>query len=278
MALELIKLLRVKQWYKNLIIYISLVFSFNLFNLELFILTTPGFISLCLISSSYYIINDIIDIDKDKNHPEKKNRPLASGKISPLVALIISLVLFNLSILIAYKLSNTFLLSVLALYILSQAYTFIIKKIPFLDVITISTNFVIRAVSGTFIINEPVSGWVILCTFFLSMFLVSTKRSMELDYKKYRPNYSQSDKETFNILSTLSITSVFIFFSIYSILTNKPLLLLSLPVALYIISNFFRKTKTEPEKIRNPEKFILSKENIISLAIWLLIIIIAFYL
>ena len=110
------------------------------------------------------------------------------------------------------------------------------------------------------------------------MFLVSTKRSMELDYKKYRPNYQQSDKETFNVISTLSITSVFIFFSIYSILTNKPLLLLSLPIALYIISNFFRKVKTEPEKIRNPEKFILSRENLISLIIWFLVITITFYI
>jgi len=278
MVLEIIKLLRVKQWYKNIIIYISILFSFNLFNGNLLFSTTLGFISLCLISSSYYIINDIIDLEKDKNHPEKKNRPLASGKIKPPTALIISFLLFNISLIIAYSLSIRFLISILLLYLLSQAYTFFIKKIAFLDIITISTNFVIRAISGTFIINEPVSWWVILCTFFLSIFLVSAKRSLELNYKKYREGYLDSDTEVLNLLSTLSITSVFIFFSIYSILTNKPLLLISLPIALYIISNFLRKSKTEPEKIRNPEKFILSKENLIALIIWFIVIITTFYL
>jgi 4-hydroxybenzoate polyprenyltransferase len=231
-------------------------------------------------SSSYYIINDLADIKKDQNHPEKKNRPLASGKISKLSALVISMILFNISLTIAYFLSVYFTISLLSLFILSQAYTFFLKKIAFLDIISISINFVIRAISGTFIINEPVSPWVILSTFFLSAFLVSTKRSLEVssDYKDYRSNFNQSDKKVLEYLSIIAITSVFIFFSIYSILVNKSLLLLSLPIALYIILNFLSTISSSPEKIRNPERFIFSPENLIALFLCLIVIVITFYI
>ena len=164
-----LKLLRVEQWYKNLVIFIPLIFSFNLFNLNLFILSFFGFISLCFISSSYYIINDIKDIEKDKYHPEKKNRPLASGKINKPFALLISVILFVDAILIAYSLSLYFLGAVLVLFMFSQAYNFGLRNIIFLDIILISTNFVIRAISGIFIIDTPVSYWVILTTFLISM-------------------------------------------------------------------------------------------------------------
>ncbi|MBU0894631.1 MAG: UbiA prenyltransferase family protein [Nanoarchaeota archaeon] len=275
-----LRLLRVEQWYKNLIIFISLIFSLNLFNKEFFFLTILGFISLCFISSSYYIINDLLDIKKDQNHPEKNTRPIASGKIKKNPAIITSVVLFVLSLLIASFLGGLFLYSILLLFILSQIYNLDIRNIPYLDIIFISLNFVIRAVSGTFIIKSPVSIWVILITFFLSIFLVSSKRSLEImmkGIKKYRPNFTSSDKKILEILSIISIACVFVFFSIYSVLNFKPTLLLSVPIALYIVIMFFQNLYNSPEKIRNPEKFIFDKKIILALLFWLIIIIFSFY-
>lgn len=278
---DLLKLLRVKQWYKNSVIFISIIFSFNLFNKNLILLSFFGFISLCFISSSFYIINDIVDRKKDRHHPEKKDRPIASKKIGIPLALVSSFVLFGASLLIAYNLSVFFLYSILALFILSLIYSCCVRKILFLDIIFISINFVIRAVSGTFIIDYPVSFWVILSTFFISVFLVSGKRIAELDLAQigeYRSVYDKSSRKALEYLMILSLTNVFVFFSIYSILTERPALLISLPLALYIAISFFNEIYKNPFLIRNPEKFISKDKNLLAILIWLVILIDALYL
>lgn len=279
-VLDLLRLLRVEQWYKNVVIFISIIFSFSLFNGELIFLTFVGFISLCLASSSNYIINDIIDAKKDRYHPEKKKRPLASGRVNILAALFTVLILLNISFLISYIISLNFLFSIIALFILSQAYTFYLKNIAILDIIVISINFIIRAVSGTFIIQYPISPWVILSTFFISLFLVGGKRSVEISFnnsKKYRLSLKGMNKQTLEYISITSIVCVIVFFSIYSILNQNPFLLLSLPAALFIIFHYFNDYRESPEKIRNPEKFIFDKKVLLAIIIWAIILVATFY-
>ena len=274
------KLLRISQWYKNVVIFISIIFSFNLLNLNLLILTIFGFIALCLISSSAYIINDLADIEKDKHHPEKKKRPLPSGKIKKTSAFTIAITLFLISTIISAFLSLIFLACVLALFILSLTYTAHIRNKAYLDLLLISINFVIRAVSGNFIINSEISYWVILCTFFISTFLVSSKRLTELNLKnikEYRPSYSKNDKSVLEFLIIMSVTCVFVFFAIYCILNNVEKLLISIPIALYIVIMFLREIYLNPKNIRNPEKFIFKEKILISITLWLMIILWSFY-
>ena len=274
------ELIRVRQWYKNIVIFISLIFSFNLFNPKLFFLTFLGFIALCFVSSAGYIINDILDIKKDRYHPEKKYRPLVSEKIKISSALTISLIILDLSFLIAYFISIPFLLAVLLLFLFLQAYNLLGRNVAFMDLIFISSNFVIRAVSGRFIINYPVSTWIVLSTFFISLFLVSGKRSAEVSLKninEYRSNFKKTHKKSLEFLSIISITCVFIFFSIYSIMLDRPLLLLSLPVALYVSLLFFHTIENNPQEARNPEKFIFNKKILLAILLWLIIVIITFY-
>ncbi|MFA5020215.1 MAG: UbiA prenyltransferase family protein [Candidatus Pacearchaeota archaeon] len=277
---EFLKLIRIEQWYKNIVVFVPLIFSLSLFDKSLFIPTFYGFIALCLVSSSYYIINDIVDLEKDKHHPEKKNRPIASGKIKKIPALFVSLIFLVFSLLIANFLSTYFLYSIIGLFLLTQLYTLSLKKIAFFDIIIISINFAIRAVSGTFIINRPVSNWVLLCTFFISVFLVSGKRSVEIQLenaKEYRTGFNPLDSKVLEFLSIFSAGCVFVFFSIYSIMFQKPGLLLSIPFALYITLMFYRNIYIHPEKIRNPEKFIFDKRTFITISLWLITVIIGFY-
>ena len=278
---DFFKLLRVEQWYKNIVIFIPIIFSLNFLNGKYLLLTILGFLSLCFLSSSYYIINDIVDLEKDKNHPEKKKRPLALGIISKKSAGIISLILFFISIIIGYFLSIYFFYLLIVLFSLSQLYTFYIRKIEFLDIIVISINFVIKAVCGAFIINVPSSYWVILCIFFISLFLVSLKRSSETALKnveKYRSSIKPADKIIFDNLSIVSLVCTFVFFCIYSILHNKPGLLLGLPLSLYIVFDYLKSTHNNPDIARNPEKFIFNKKTIIVFILWGLITIISFYI
>ncbi|MEK6820128.1 MAG: UbiA family prenyltransferase, partial [Nanoarchaeota archaeon] len=237
-----IELLRVSQWYKNLLIFIPLIFSLNFFNFKLFIITLLGFFSLSFMSSSYYIINDLKDIEKDSHHPEKKKRHIASGRISKILAFLISLFLFFNSVFLALLLSLNFFFFILLLFISSQLYIFYLRNIAFFDIIIISVNFIIRTVSGSFLLNVSVPYFLVLCAFFLSIFLVSGKRISETDIKeleRYRPSLEKQHRDTLTLMATISVASVIIFFSIYSILISKPSLLITLPISFYLILLYF---------------------------------------
>lgn len=150
MIIQLLSLLRIRQWYKNSLVFLPLFFSGMLLEYSIYPYIL-GFFILGLTSSSYYIINDIVDKKNDKVHPEKKHRPIASGHISiPLASTILVLLLaisFSLSILLGpgFFLFNMLLFSSTIIYI------FLIKQVAFLDILLLSINFVIRAVSGAFI-------------------------------------------------------------------------------------------------------------------------------
>src|SRR3989344_5214732 len=145
-----LNLIRVHQWYKNVVVFFALFFSGNVFNPHLLLLSILGFFSLSCISSVGYLVNDFMDVKQDRLHPEKRNRPLASGKISNTQALLLGFILLVGGLSLGYFINVAFLYSVLALFLLMQIYTFFLKHIVFADVLTIATLFVIRAISGAF--------------------------------------------------------------------------------------------------------------------------------
>jgi 4-hydroxybenzoate polyprenyltransferase len=277
---DIFELLRVGQWYKNVVVFIPLIFSLNLFSVKLFIINLLGFFALSFMSSSYYIINDLKDIEKDKCHPEKYKRPIASGKISKGMAVLISLLLFIDSLALAFYLSQRFSIFVLLLFLSSQLYNFFLREVAFFDIITISVNFIIRAVSAIFLLNIQLSYWLILCAFFISIFLVSGKRISETSIKRlkdYRKSLRKEHKETLNLMAIISVASVVIFFSIYAVMSAQLLLLITLPISFYMILLYFNSVYHHPEKIRNPEKFIFDRKIIISLIFWFILLVIALY-
>jgi len=277
---DILELLRVTQWYKNVVVFIPLIFSLHLFSVKLFVINLLGFFVLSFISSSYYIINDLKDIEKDKHHPEKYKRPIVSGKIPKSVAVLLSLLLFVNALGLALYLSLEFFMFVLLLFLSSQLYNFVLREIAFFDIIIISINFIIRTVSGIFLLKIPVSPWLILCAFFISIFLVSGKRISETNIKglgNYRKSLLKEHKHTLNLMATISVAAVIIFFSAYSILSLNPMLLITLPISFYLILLYFDNVFNRPEQIRNPERFIFDKKVIISLIFWFILLIIGLY-
>jgi len=285
---DFFNLIRLRQLiFKNSIIVIALIFSIGKFPLSsllgnvLFIFL--GFLCLSLVSASSYVINDIVDYEKDKNHPEKKLRAVASGKISKANAFIVASLFLIIGLVLAAFLSTytslVFLLLVIGLFLVSQFYSFYFREVIFLDIIVISINFVIRAISGVFLIEGgEISYWIILCTFFISMFLVGSKRLTEVnlkEIKKYRESYEKANKNSLLIIIFMSISAFIIFFCVYSILFTRPLLLFSLPVALYVIFLYFNDIYDNPKNIRNPEKFIFSRKVVGLLFLWFLIVVLA---
>lgn len=276
-----LKLIRINQWYKNLVIFLPIFFAGKLFELVLLEKIIIGMIALCLISSANYILNDIIDLKNDKIHPEKKHRPLASGKITILKASIIGIFFVLISIFIAYNLGMMFLLLLLFLFISTTLYTVWLKKEPIVDIILIATNFVIRAISGAFIISVFVSPWLIVCPFFFALFLAASKRDSDLKLLKENATVHRNVLKYYTpqITNALMITSISCFIMSYALyaFSRTELLLLTLPFAIYTIYRYYLLVISGSEIARNPEKVYKDKRIIIASFMWIVITLIIFY-
>lgn len=176
----LIEALRPNQWIKNLSLFAAAILTGQLFNPKVFSASILAFICFCLLSSSSYLINDLLDIDKDRLHPIKKNRPLARGAISKKMAKIVSflLVLFGLSL--ALTINSGFFIIALIFIVLQYSYSLFIKKKALLDIIGIALFFIIRAYAGELATGFHLPVWIMLAVIFLALFIASGKRRSEL--------------------------------------------------------------------------------------------------
>ena len=172
--------MRFQQWIKNFFIFAALIFSANLFNVQDLLLTILGFILFSIAVSGVYIFNDIIDLEKDKLHPLKTRRPLPSEKLSVKAAAIASFILVLIGLLGAFILKTEFGV-VLSIYVIINVwYSYQLKSIVILDVMTIATGFVLRVIGGAVLIGVPTSEWLIICMVLLSLFLGFSKRRHEI--------------------------------------------------------------------------------------------------
>ncbi|MCH2169709.1 decaprenyl-phosphate phosphoribosyltransferase [Myxococcota bacterium] len=174
------RLLRPTQWIKNTLLFAALVFAQRLFDFEAVLLATLGFSSFSLASSSVYVINDLIDADRDRAHPVKRFRPIASGEVNNRLAGLLAVLLTLSSMGLAFWIGPEFGWSVLIYLAMSHFYSMMGKGIAILDVMLIAAGFVIRAVSGALAIEVPISSWFLLCALFLSLFIALCKRKAEL--------------------------------------------------------------------------------------------------
>ncbi len=173
-----LQLMRIHQWVKNFFIFLPLFFSFKMDHIPLLIADLWAFVGFCLIASSIYIINDWNDIATDRFHPEKRNRPLASGAINKKEALlmILSLVAVGVSVYI-FVLGNYIAFALLVSYfILNIFYSLILKHIPVIDISIVAIGFVIRIFIGGVVTDTPLSRWIVVMTFLLAIFLALGKR------------------------------------------------------------------------------------------------------
>ncbi len=177
----LIKTMRPRQWVKNAFVFAALVFDKQLLSTDSFLRTLAGFALFCLISSSVYIFNDIADVDADRKHPEKKKRPIPSGKLPISIAWAAGIVLMLATIITAYFLSPGFEAVIIIYFLLNVAYTKWLKHIPIVDVLVIAAGFVLRVHAGVTLISvERFSPWLYVVMTLLALFLGFGKRRAEL--------------------------------------------------------------------------------------------------
>lgn len=216
-------LLRIPQWIKNFFIFVPLVFSQHLFDTEYVELSLLGFIIFSFISSSIYIINDLIDINEDKLHPIKRFRPIPAGLIkkgtATGAAAILAIGAFSLLSFTNIKFGGT----VFTYFVITILYSLKLKNIVILDVFTIAAGFMLRILGGAFIISVEISSWLILTTMFISLFLAVMKRRSELKFvttddagstRKVLVHYST---EFIDQMSTVTSAGVIICYALYTV-------------------------------------------------------------
>ncbi len=181
MLTALLKTMRPRQWTKNIFIFAALVFDKQLLNAESFLRTLAGFGLFCLISSSVYIFNDLADVEADRQHPEKKNRPIATGKLPVSAAWIAGIILVLLTLGLALLLTPGFEAVLVVYFLINMAYSKWLKHISIIDVLVIAAGFVLRVHAGVTLIEvQRFSPWLYVVMTLLALFLGFGKRRAEL--------------------------------------------------------------------------------------------------
>lgn len=268
--------MRPHQWYKNLVIFICIIFSKNLFSVEMWLKLFLVFIIFCMLAGSHYMFNDIKDIEKDRLHPKKKFRPIAAGLISTKNALIVSVSIMILSMLLAFRIGPMVGLAGLAYLINSLIYSLFFKNYAIADAIVISLGFVIRAVAGCFTIGVNISSWLILCVFLIALVLAFGKRRNELLVAKdSRTCLSQYNISMSESLLNLSVSILLMSYALYTFSINSAMMT-TLPFAFFGIFRYVQLVHLdsfggETELILKDVQFILN------LCLWVLLIIFVLY-
>lgn len=284
--LNLARTIRVNQWTKNLVVFVAIIFSGKLFDLELFGRSFFAFIIFCLLSSTSYIMNDIVDAPADRRHPVKKNRPIASGAIPVYQAIMLALLFGGGALTVALVFDTPFfLLSVLFLF-WQVLYSFILKSYAVVDIFAISVSFIIRAFAGWIVTGFHIPVWLFLTIFFMSLFVAAIKRNAELSLagsearhtlSKYNQNFLNFLIYTFSTATILAyslysyieqppyvITPVSIFFTtLFPGIEGRKLMTLTIPLVVYAIARYGQLFYTRIEGER-PEKVIISDGPLIT--------------
>ena len=244
----LIKTMRPKQWVKNVFIFAPLTFDVKLFNLYYLAKTLAGFVLLCLISGAVYIVNDLADIEQDRQHPEKRKRPLPSGQLSTHVALAAAVVMPLLGLPLGFLLDPIFG-GILTGYLLIQlAYSFWLKNIVIVDVMLVASGFILRVVAGVPLVKaERFSPWLYICMMLLALLIGFGKRRHELVLLKENANMHRQSLQDYNLplldhIISIVTASTLLAYALYTFsapnLPPNHTMMLTLPFVLYGIFRY----------------------------------------
>lgn len=268
--------MRPKQWLKNLFVFAAIIFVREFTNTEKVVLTIWAFVLFSLASSAIYLVNDLVDLKKDRLHPVKKFRPLAAGQLSPWLAGTAAILLGGVAIAGGFYLNYLFGLTISAYVLLNLLYSFVLKNLIVIDVFTIAVGFVLRVAAGAAVILVPVSIWIILSTFFFTLFLAVNKRRTELAVsadggtRSVLKYYSPALLNQMNIVSLSATIITYTFYTFSS--EHSRLLMLTVPIVLYGLFYYLHVLDRTPQKESGPTEVFLREKNLqLTVLVWVII-------
>lgn len=306
--LFLFKAMRPRQWLKNVVVFASLVFTGELFNDTLFLDSFYAFLAFCFISSASYLLNDLLDIEKDKLHPFKKHRPIAAGQLNKGFVIGAMVVLVVMAFAIAKFLPLAFGLIIAAYLLLQFAYSFYLKHYPIIDILTIASGFMLRIYGGEFATGLHINVWLMLSVLSLSLFLAVGKRRSELTLlsnwegstpAKTRTVLGHYSEHLLNIYTAIFAASSWLFYATYAFLAPatfpRPFisrflaeyifpvereykwLMTTLPVVIYGVMRYTQLVY-EKQEGESPERVLLSDKPLLtSILIWGTMVVVIIY-
>ena len=282
MLFALLQTMRPKQWTKNAIIFAALVFDLQLYPFDRnpvpTLHTLAGFGLLCLLSSTVYLINDLVDIEKDRLHPKKRNRPLASGRLNPNLAIAAAVVLPLIALPLAFLLNWRFGAIALTYLVKDLLYSFWLKNIPILDVFVLALGFVLRVGAGvTLITVARFSPWLYICMTLLALFMGFGKRRGELLLMNQDAGQSRKVLQEYNLpfldeLINLVSTATVMAYSLYTFsaenLPKNHAMMLTIPFVLYAIFRYLYLIHIKGEGGAPDELVLTDRPMQITFALW----------
>jgi 4-hydroxybenzoate polyprenyltransferase len=288
MLKNLLKTMRLRQWTKNGFVFFALIFDKQLFHRDAFLVTLEGFFLFCLISSSVYLFNDIADIEADRRHPEKKNRPLASGILPVSVAMTTAFILALVALVLGYLLEPSFAIIIALYFVTNLLYSRWLKHVPILDVMIISSGFVLRVGGGvTLITVERFSPWLYMITVLFSLYIGLGKRRAEMDllaqgataHRKVFEGYTIPLLDQYiTIVSGMTIVA----YSLYTFsapnLPENHTMMLTIPFVVYGIFRYLQLIQTG-HAAGSPDEVALKDRPLqATVLLWGLAVVAVFYL
>ena len=279
--------MRPKQWTKNLLLFAALLFAERLLDPAAFTAACLGFVAFCLASSSVYVVNDLVDAERDRQHPTKRNRPIASGQVSKPLAAGFAAALTAAALGLAFAINPAFGWITVVYTGFSHFYTFAGKNVVVLDVLLVAIGFVLRAVAGAFAIDVPFSDWFVLCTLFVALFIAVSKRRAELRALGQgggsRPVLDHYTEGALDAFTVTSMAAAVISYSLYvqDILEERGdelrALILTVPFVILAIFRYYLLVDTD-EAGEKPEETLISDRPLqISILGFVIVAVVAFY-
>jgi 4-hydroxybenzoate polyprenyltransferase len=289
MLIHILKTMRPRQWTKNLVIFIPLVFTLRQywkpFSLEMYLYFATAFGAFalfCIFSGIVYLVNDIVDVEKDRAHPIKRTRPLPSGALRRTHAVIAIIVLALVALPLAFLLDPFFGAIAVVYVAINLLYSFKLKNVVIVDVFIVAGGFVLRAVAGAFAIHVPASPWLYVCTILLSLFISFAKRRHELvmlegEASNHRAILREYTPEVLDEMISVTTASFVMAYSLYTFsaenLPKNKSMMLTIPFALYVVFRMLYLVHVKNAG-GSPEEMILKDKSLFfALAFWGLMIV-----
>ena len=288
MLLPLVKAARPHQWVKNLFVAAPLVFARRMYEPESLVRTLVAFACFCLLSSAVYLLNDVVDVEKDRAHPVKRFRPVASGAISVLAARIAAGTAALGSLAVGLFLDPAFAAVGASYLLLNVAYSFALKRVAFVDVGCIALGFLLRVLGGAFAIPVPPSGWLLICTVLLAALLGFGKRAHELRVAGERGGVQRDVLEAYHprVLKALLYLLAGLTVLTYAAYTQSPhaleffgtrSLILTLPFVAYGIYRFLRITALQGDAESPTDAMLRDRTFLLNLFLYGIAIVLIIY-
>ncbi|HEY9714034.1 MAG TPA: decaprenyl-phosphate phosphoribosyltransferase [Chroococcales cyanobacterium] len=275
-GIDLVKLVRPKQWTKNLIAFVPILFAMKIHELPLLLRVSGCFAAFCFASSAIYVLNDVLDRETDRAHPTKKNRPIASGRVSLGAARTVAIGCTIVAILISFLVRPSLVLVIAAYLGLMVCYTLWLKHMVLVDVFCIATGFVLRALGGAVAASIYISNWFLLCTSFGALFLGLEKRRKELqllkdDAQSHRKTLTSYSVELLDRMESVIVPCLLTCYALYSFQSyHGQNMLITVPFVVFGILRY-QYLSVRDMSTGSPEEVLL-KDRPIQIAILLWVI------